>query len=208
MDLVSIIIPAFNAEAYLRETLDSALRQTYANCEIIVVDDGSTDGTLAILAGMAKRCEWFGSRTGAALVRAMRVSPRRMASGSPFLDADDIWLPKVDKQLATCGHFAISHTDSVCFGDALRREILRSGFERPTPICWQSTRAFAGDRFIANSTVMIRRRSSADFGGFDESFTSPVRIGLYGSGFAPSMSSAIWPSRSSAIAFTRDRSQR
>jgi len=50
--LVSILIPAFNAERWIAETIASALAQTYDRTEVIVVDDGSTDGTLAI----ARRC--------------------------------------------------------------------------------------------------------------------------------------------------------
>src|ERR1700679_2362004 len=47
--LVSVIIPVYNGAAFVGETIESALKQTYGNLEIIVVDDGSTDGTLDIL---------------------------------------------------------------------------------------------------------------------------------------------------------------
>lgn len=46
-ELVSILIPAFNAERWIRHTIESALAQSWQNKEVIVVDDGSTDGTLA-----------------------------------------------------------------------------------------------------------------------------------------------------------------
>jgi glycosyltransferase involved in cell wall biosynthesis len=46
--LVSILIPCYNADRWLAETIESALAQTWANKEIIIVDDGSTDGSLAI----------------------------------------------------------------------------------------------------------------------------------------------------------------
>ncbi len=47
--LVSIIIPVYNKAAFVRETLDSALGQTYPNIELVLINDGSTDGSLAIL---------------------------------------------------------------------------------------------------------------------------------------------------------------
>ncbi len=47
--MVSIIIPAFNAEKYIEETLDSILQQTYTDFEIILVDDGSEDNTIKIM---------------------------------------------------------------------------------------------------------------------------------------------------------------
>ena len=48
-ELISIIIPIYNSEKFLRETLESAINQTYTNIEIICVDDGSTDNSLKIL---------------------------------------------------------------------------------------------------------------------------------------------------------------
>jgi len=54
---VSIIIPAYNAERYLRRAVGSALTQTYDNCEIIIVDDGSTDGTASLADTLARQYE-------------------------------------------------------------------------------------------------------------------------------------------------------
>ena len=53
--LVSCIVPVFNGEKYLAEALESILKQTYRPLEIIVVDDGSTDGTAAVAASYADR---------------------------------------------------------------------------------------------------------------------------------------------------------
>ncbi len=53
--LVSILVPCYNSEAWIDRTLESALAQTYPRCEIIVVDDGSTDGTLARMRGYEAR---------------------------------------------------------------------------------------------------------------------------------------------------------
>jgi glycosyltransferase involved in cell wall biosynthesis len=101
-DLVSILIPCHNAAPWLAATLESALAQTWAEKEIIVVDDGSTDGSLAL----ARTYERRGVRVIAqpnAGASAARNAAWRAARGAwlQFLDADDLLAPdKLARQLA------------------------------------------------------------------------------------------------------------
>jgi glycosyltransferase involved in cell wall biosynthesis len=92
--LVSVIIPVHNCERYLAEAIESVLTQTYRPIEIIVVDDGSTDGS----ANVAKRFTppvryHFQPQSGAG---AARNRGTELARGNffAFLDADDLWLEK------------------------------------------------------------------------------------------------------------------
>jgi glycosyltransferase involved in cell wall biosynthesis len=105
---VSIIIPCHNAAPWLEGTLDSALGQTWADVEVILVDDGSTDDSAAI----ARRFESRGLTVASQPNRgagAARNSGLSRASGShiQFLDADDLLAPdKIERQMeraAECG---------------------------------------------------------------------------------------------------------
>ena len=99
--LVSIIIPCYNAERWLAETLESALAQTWTNREIILVDDGSTDGSLPIAQKFTARGVQVVTQPnqGAA---AARNTGMKLARGDDlqFLDADDLLAPdKIEKQI-------------------------------------------------------------------------------------------------------------
>lgn len=94
---VSIITPAYNAGHYLRQTIDSVRRQTVADWEMLVVDDGSTDDTVAIVQGYAASdprirllCQ-PNAGPSAARNHAMRVARGAFFT---FLDSDDQWLPE------------------------------------------------------------------------------------------------------------------
>lgn len=92
--LVSIIIPCYNAEHYLEQTLQSALAQTYPQCEIIVIDDGSTDRSLEILKRYNAQIRWeSGFNRGSCAARNQGL---RLAHGEyiQFLDADDLLHPE------------------------------------------------------------------------------------------------------------------
>lgn len=94
--LVSVIIPAYNSEKYLTATVESVLVQTYAQWELIIVDDGSMDGTYEIASQYAKddnRIKVL--RQNNSGVSIARNNGYRQSIGKylGFLDADDIWLP-------------------------------------------------------------------------------------------------------------------
>ncbi|HWA85410.1 MAG TPA: glycosyltransferase family A protein [Opitutus sp.] len=100
--LVSILVPCFNAERWLAATLESALTQTWPRCEIIVVDDGSRDGSLALARSFAARGVQVFTQPNAG-ASAARNRARREARGDffQFLDADDLISPgKIAAQLA------------------------------------------------------------------------------------------------------------
>jgi glycosyltransferase involved in cell wall biosynthesis len=99
--LVSVIIPNYNYAHYVREAIDSVLAQTYSNIEIIVVDDGSNDGSRKVLASYGDQIKTvFQQNQGVASTRNNGVNA---SSGEyvAFLDADDAWMPeKVKKQVS------------------------------------------------------------------------------------------------------------
>lgn len=96
--LVSVVIPVFNGERFLREAVDSVLDQKYSPIEIIVVDDGSTDGAATVARSLPVRY-LHQTNQGPAAARNRGIE---QAQGSliAFADADDLWpASKLDLQL-------------------------------------------------------------------------------------------------------------
>jgi glycosyltransferase involved in cell wall biosynthesis len=88
--LVSVVIPCYNTEKYVGEAIRSALSQTYPNVEVIVVDDGSTDGSLDVIRSFGDAIRWeSGVNRGGSAARNRGVE---LARGEliQFLDADDL----------------------------------------------------------------------------------------------------------------------
>lgn len=103
-DLVSIIMPSYNTAEYIAASIESVLAQTYADWELIIVDDCSADNTDSVVAPYLedKRIRYLKNATnsGAAISRnyALREAKGRWIA---FLDSDDLWLPqKLEKQIA------------------------------------------------------------------------------------------------------------
>jgi glycosyltransferase involved in cell wall biosynthesis len=94
MPRVSVIVPAYNAERYLPETLASIEAQTYRDWDVVVSDDASTDATVAIAEAFGERFRVVRGSTnggiGSARNRGIEVSAGELVA---FLDADDLWFP-------------------------------------------------------------------------------------------------------------------
>ena len=102
--LVSVIIPTWNRAECLPKTIDSALSQTYASLEAIVIDDGSTDNTEQVIASMMQRDRRIRyirqANSGVASARNTGLSHAR-GNYVAFLDSDDLWEPwKLELQIA------------------------------------------------------------------------------------------------------------
>jgi teichuronic acid biosynthesis glycosyltransferase TuaG len=110
-DLVSVIMPAYNAEKFLPETIDSVLKQSYQNWELIIVDDESNDGTAALIKEYQSkdhRIKYFwqkNGRQGKARNHGIREAKGKYLA---FLDADDVWLAdKLQRQLKLINDFNV-----------------------------------------------------------------------------------------------------
>lgn len=115
--LVSVVIPLYNGEKYLAEAIESVLAQTYSSIELIVVDDGSTDGSADIVKGYTSVHYYFqpNQGLGAARNRGIDLAQGRFLA---FLDADDIW--DKDKLMCQMKAFDNTHGLDMVFGHVIQ----------------------------------------------------------------------------------------
>lgn len=171
MPRVSVVIPTLNRASLISETLDSILASGYRNFEIIVVDDGSTDETPAVIATYGTAVRYI--RQQNAGQGAARNTGIQTAQGEyiAFVDSDDLWLPdklfhQVDV-LDTTGS-AWVYCDGYEF-DGLTGHVLR--------LISRDNRLYTGDvlepllwgNFIASPTPVVRRSVFEEVGYFDQS---------------------------------------
>jgi len=165
MDDVAVVVPAFNAADYLGEALDSIAAQTRPPVEVVVIDDGSTDGTPTIAEDRGVRCITQ-ENAGPAAARNRGIK-ETVAPLIAFLDADDRFVPeKLDRQVAE-----LHSTDAVaCFTDAWN---LVDGVRRDRKVradmaggAVHLADLLPGNPVICSS-VVVRRDALAEVGDFD-----------------------------------------
>ena len=120
--LVSVVMPAYNGELYIGESIKSIFGQSYSNIEVVVVDDGSSDRTRDIVRSFGGRVRLLEQKNqGAAAARNLGI---QMALGEyiAFLDADDVWWPrKLELQIAAmrAGGFKMAYSRFIVWQEDL-----------------------------------------------------------------------------------------
>ena len=173
LPLVSVIVPAWNAEDTLRETLASVAGQTYDNLEIIIVDDGSTDRTLQIareFCGSEPRARLIRKENGGvASARNLAISEAKGEWIAP-IDADDLWHPtRTSKMVAA----ALDAPEPVGFVYCWQRAIDERNFVIGSDKGWEYRgRAFRQFSYInavgGGSGLLLSRDAALQVGGYDE----------------------------------------
>ncbi len=166
---VSVIIPTYNRGWILEEAVDSVLAQTYTDFELIVVDDGSTDDTRALLQPYGQRIAYVHQDNQG--VSAARNTGLRLARGEliALLDSDDLWKPaKLARQVA----FFDAHPDAqICQTEEVwirrgRRVNPKNRHRKPSGWIFEPSLALC---LVSPSAVMLRRGLMDAMGGFDVS---------------------------------------
>lgn len=167
---VSVIIPAYNAEAYLAETIRSVLDQSFGDFEVIVVDDGSSDGTLHVARSFEPRIRALTkSNGGPASARNLAIRNSR-GDYLAFLDSDDLWVKdKLEEQVALLDsnpEAGLAYGEALMFtGDDGEQKVEgKIGFTSNP-----SFRLLLFGDYIPNSTVIIRRACVDKVGLLNES---------------------------------------
>lgn len=183
--LVSVIVPAYNCASFITESIESVLEQEYANKELIVVNDGSTDGTAEAASRFGQHLRLIEQTNRGPAAARNRGAAEARGTYLAFLDGDDVWLPG---KLATQMAYVSQHPEA---------KIVFTGFARWSPQhdgsyppaddleAWNAKDViapeFSGylytalllDNVIHIITAVIERAAFVGLGGFDEN----LRVG-------------------------------
>lgn len=170
MPAVSVIIPTYNRANLIGRAIRSVLNQTYQDLELLVIDDGSTDGTDDVVRGFADPRIHYLRRDSNGGASAARNTGIRRAKGRymAFLDSDDEWLPeKLERQIPlfqdSPHHPGVTYTACYWVDQAGTVTV-----ERPT-VRGDIFLQLAMRAFLAWPSIIIKREVLAEVGLFDES---------------------------------------
>jgi glycosyltransferase involved in cell wall biosynthesis len=168
---ITALIPTYNSEQYIRETVDSVLAQTYPVHEVIVVDDGSTDRTQEVLASYGDRIRYVRQANAGPPVARNTGLAHATGNWIALLDSDDLWVPeKLELQMdyvqrhPSCG---LVYTDMKTFDDGgIIEESVKISRNLTLPIGYIFPEMFA-ETLFQTSAVLVRKSCIDAVGVFD-----------------------------------------
>jgi glycosyltransferase involved in cell wall biosynthesis len=168
MSLVSIITPSYNQAEFLEKTIQSVLSQDYKPVEYLVVDGGSSDGSLEIIHQYADRLAWWVSEADAGQAEAINKGLRQ-AHGEiiAWLNSDDLYLPAAISQAVAA--FEQNPQAGLVFGDAITIDAHGRQLNRLSFGGWGLDELMAF-RIICQPAAFMRRRVLDQAGGLDTSY--------------------------------------
>lgn len=180
---VTVVIPAYNASSFIEETIASVLSQTFTNFEVLVVDDGSTDDTAAIIDRISqqdKRVQLISqSNQGVSVARNHGL---QAAQGEliAFLDSDDLWLP--NKLEVHVRHFAKNSRLGMSYGivgfmDADGKPTAQQS--NPRLIGLTPEYLYSENPAVTPSNAVIRKEALLQVGGFDKTLSGCADAELF-----------------------------
>jgi glycosyltransferase involved in cell wall biosynthesis len=165
---VSVVIPLYNRADYIRRTLDSVLAQTYRNYEVIVVDDGSTDGGADIVRDRAdRRVRVVWQPNGGECAARNRGIAESCAEWIAFLDSDDEWLP--DFLARTMAAVASNHDIVAVFTNIFHGDgqvFINKPYESGVLDDYFGFFVDNWGHAISSSSVVVRKEAIVNAGGF------------------------------------------
>ncbi|MGA8810295.1 MAG: glycosyltransferase [Thermoanaerobaculia bacterium] len=167
---ISVILPVYNRQHSVARAIRSVLGQTHPPCELIVIDDGSTDGTRAVLESFASQITVIEQPHAGAYVARNRGLRHAHGELIAFIDSDDVWLPdRLASQLPLMNRSEVG----LVFGDVVhvrpyhdRRYV--TSFQVAPPRRGRVAKQFAWCNFVPTSAVLVRRICIEEAGGFAE----------------------------------------
>lgn len=173
---ISIVTPSFNQAKYIKATIDSVLSQDYPNLEYLVIDGGSTDGTIEILKSYGKKLQWVSEKDKGqtdAINKGLRQSTGDVLA---YLNSDDIYLPGTLRRVGE--YYAKTRADWIT-GDCIvideegreaRGNWLVSGYKRLLMGLYSRTTLMIADSMLPQPSTFWSRKAWDMVGEFNDKY--------------------------------------
>lgn len=191
--LFSIIIPLYNKEAYILETIETVLNQTYSNFEILIVNDCSTDNSLAVVKQIEDHRIFIFEHTNNKGLSATRNTAISHAKGEIIclLDADDLWkttyletIAKLYKSFPEYSFYGTDYIEQYPFGNISPNKTIEVNAQNTSFVIDNFFESNMGQPIICPSSLSFKKSIFEDIQIFDESITFAEDVDFYLTNFA------------------------